>query len=522
MNKDKMLKISRDLINSFIEKNDVTLGIEHYFMFSITKFLLTKEQIIKKNNSNKKIEFDVTSEYLSTILTQYHEISKSLYYRVDGVRTFDEVDDSVSLTNLNEEMSNDPKLIRLIKESVWCIDKIRDSLAHGKYDFNIQEHKIIIDNEYDTFDETGHIIHHSFKCEVPPEILTLLGKSYKNTYNKYEDKTLTLEYQKRHTGINDILKNKYSLTSNNNETINTIKKPSKKPLSVMSEEIYVHNAAAVKVAETIKTLGLKGEENDILTSILYNHLLLLLSDETREYNYDELLLLNQNYSFLESKDSSNKEEDITNTKGPIKKSIKKFHKQYKKLNEYEKVRRCKELFKSMYSSLKEQIGIRNKSVIKRIRNSIMHGNIEIDTTTGVIKLFDRTDNTTDTQVNQFECETDNYGLLELIDELENKRTYTLQMFMMEIDKLLTSFNWDSSSINEKLTDIFLCLKTIDHNINLNTSMNDIMTKLNENDKLNDLKEQREQLLNVIRNIKDKKEQEDVKVVEQNEDVKMSM
>lgn len=522
MNKDKMLKISRDLINSFIEKNDVTLGIEHYFMFSITKFLLTKEQIIKKNNSNKKIEFDVTSKYLSTILTQYHEISKSLYYRVDGVRTFDEVDDSVSLTNLNEEMSSVPKLIRLIKESVWCIDKIRDSLAHGKYDFNIQEHKIIIDNEYDTFDETGHIIHHSFKCEVPPEILTLLGKSYKNTYNKYEDKTLTLEYQKRHTGINDILKNKYSLTSNNNETINTIKKPSKKPLSVMSEEIYVHNAAAVKVAETIKTLGLKGEENDILTSILYNHLLLLLSDETREYNYDELLLLNQNYSFLESKDSSNKEEDITNTKGPIKKSIKKFHKQYKKLNEYEKVRRCKELFKSMYSSLKEQIGIRNKSVIKRIRNSIMHGNIEIDTTTGVIKLFDRTDNTTDTQVNQFECETDNYGLLELIDELENKRTYTLQMFMMEIDKLLTSFNWDSSSINEKLTDIFLCLKTIDHNINLNTSMNDIMTKLNENDKLNDLKEQREQLLNVIRNIKDKKEQEDVKVVEQNEDVKMSM
>lgn len=508
MNKDKMLKISRDLINSFVEKNDVTLGIEHYFMFSITKFLLTKEQIIKKNNSNKKIEFDLTSEYLSTILTQYREISKSLYYRVDGVRTFDEVDDSVSLINLNEEMSNDPKLIRLIKESIWCIDKIRDSLAHGKYDFNIQEHKIIINNEYDTFDQNGNIIHHAFKCEVPPEILAMLGKSYKKSFDKYEDKTLALEYQKRHNGINNILKSKYSLTSKENNSTNTIKKQHRKALSVMSEEIYVHNAAITKIAETIKTLGLKGEEDDIFTSLLYNHLLLLLSDETREYNYDELLLLNQNYTFLESKDSSNKEEDITNTKGPIKRAIKKFHKQYKKLNEYEKTKRCKELFKSMYSSLKEQIGIRNKSVIKRIRNSIMHGNIEIDTANGTIKLFDRTDNTTDLQVNQFECETNNYGLLELIDELENKRTYTLQMFMMEIDKLLTSFNWDSSSINDKLTDIFLCLKTVDHNINLNTSMNNIMTKLNENDKLNDLKEQREQLLNVIRNIKDKKEQEE--------------
>ena len=296
MNKDKMLKISRDLINSFIEKNDVTLGIEHYFMFSITKFLLTKEQIIKKNNSNKKIEFDVTSEYLSTILTQYHEISKSLYYRVDGVRTFDEVDDSVSLINLNEEMSNDPKLIRLIKESVWCIDKIRDSLAHGKYDFNIQEHKIIINNEYDTFDQNGKIIHHTFKCEIPPEILTILGKTYRNTYNKYEDKDLTLEYQKRHSGINNILKNKYSLTPKENNSINTIKKPPRKSLSVISEEIYIHNAGVTKVAETVKALGLKGEKNDIFTSLLYNHLLLLLSDETREYNYDELLLLNQNYT----------------------------------------------------------------------------------------------------------------------------------------------------------------------------------------------------------------------------------
>ena len=233
-----------------------------------------------------------------------------------------------------------------------------------------------------------------------------------------------------------------------------------------------------------------------------------MSDETREYNYDELLLLNQNYTFLESKDSSNKEEDITNTKGPIKRAIKKFHKQYKKLNEFEKSKRCKELFKSMYLSLKEQFGIRNKNVIKRIRNSIMHGNIEIDTANGVIKLFDRTDNTADSKVNQFECITDNYGLLSLIDELENKKTYTLQMFIIEIDKLLTSFGLDNNYIREKITEILLCLKTIDHNINLNTSMDDIMTKLNENDKLDDLKEQREQLLNVIRNIKDKKEQEE--------------
>ena len=37
-----MLKLSRELIDAFLNKSDITLGVEHYFMFTITKFLLTK------------------------------------------------------------------------------------------------------------------------------------------------------------------------------------------------------------------------------------------------------------------------------------------------------------------------------------------------------------------------------------------------------------------------------------------------------------------------------------------------
>ena len=58
-------------------------------------------------------------------------------------------------------------------------------------------------------------------------------------------------------------------------------------------------------------------------------------------------------------------------------------------------------------------------------------------------------------------------------------------------------------IYEKINEIFLCLKAIDNNINLNTSMDDVMNKI----LLADLKDKREQLVNVLRNIKDKKEEE---------------
>ena len=47
------------------------------------------------------------------------------------------------------------------------------------------------------------------------------------------------------------------------------------------------------------------------------------------------------------------------------------------------------------------------------------------------------------------------------------------------------------------------MKVIDNNINLDTSMGDIMDKI----LLADLKDKREQLVNVLRNIKDKKEEE---------------
>ena len=90
-----------------------------------------------------------------------------------------------------------------------------------------------------------------------------------------------------------------------------------------------------------------------------------------------------------------------------------------------------------------------------------------------------------------------------IDELENKRKYTLRSFLIYIEKFLTLCNDNEKDKNDKLNEIFYCLKVIDNNINLNTSMSDIMDKI----LLADLKDKREQLVNVLRNIKDKKEEE---------------
>ena len=147
-------------------------------------------------------------------------------------------------------------------------------------------------------------------------------------------------------------------------------------------------------------------------------------------------------------------------------------------------------------SIEKEVKNANDSELQLIYKKII-------STTGIIRLFDRNDNTNDSSINQFECITDNYGLVALIDELENRSKYTFQMFIIEIDKLLTSFGLDYNYIYEKINEIFLCLKAIDNNINLNTSMDDVMNKI----LLADLKDKREQLVNVLRNIKDKKEEE---------------
>lgn len=519
MNKEYMLKISRELIEAFTENKELNLQMEHYFMFSITKFLLAKEEIIKKDCNSKKIEFDILNENLPSILTQYHYISSKMTYEVDGKRTLEEAENAVVLKNTKSSDDKNDKFEKMIKESVWCIDKIRDSLAHGKYEFDIRNHLIVIDNEYDTFDETGKVSHHIFRCSIPPELLSMLGNNIKENENdrlrsfkRYENKTLSTELEKDFYNQSKIISTKYKPALNKieykngfGEVIKSEEHNRKNNLAKAEEKKAINNMVVKAMSETMNTLKLNGDTDNVLTAILYNHLLLLLSDEQRDYEYDKLLLLGVDYSFASKKDDINKTDDITNTIGPIKRILKSLNKQYNKINEYDKVNRCKNIFKNTYNSLLEQIGIRNKSVIKRIRNSIMHGNIEIND--GKIKLFDRSDNTSEDTSNQFKCITNNNGLLELISELEETRKYTLSSFSSQIYKLLLSFKVGEDFINKTLLNIHKCLKDIDNNINLDTEMESIFNKM----ELDDLKQKRELLVNALRNIKKMREEESPKL-----------
>ncbi|UKI57721.1 MAG: hypothetical protein L6V81_10535 [Clostridium sp.] len=99
-------------------------------MFTITKFFyLLRNKLLKKDTNGKTLEFDINNKYLTTILTQYHELQKRMYYTVDGIHTLDEVEDSVRLTSLNDEIKNDKSFVRMIKGAVWTIDKLRDSFC---------------------------------------------------------------------------------------------------------------------------------------------------------------------------------------------------------------------------------------------------------------------------------------------------------------------------------------------------------------------------------------------------------
>ena len=51
------LDLARTITESFFNEDNPHLGIDAFYMFSVSKFILLKERIIKKDSINKKSYF---------------------------------------------------------------------------------------------------------------------------------------------------------------------------------------------------------------------------------------------------------------------------------------------------------------------------------------------------------------------------------------------------------------------------------------------------------------------------------
>jgi len=114
---------ARRFVERVLSKDKNIINKEHYYMFLVSKFLLLKEFIIKKDSKNNILYFDYkkNKRYVPTIK-----------YIVDYVKEHGEIlQNSTNVVIKNNSSKED------LNSYIWIFNKIRDSFAHGMYSFDL-------------------------------------------------------------------------------------------------------------------------------------------------------------------------------------------------------------------------------------------------------------------------------------------------------------------------------------------------------------------------------------------------
>lgn len=526
MNREELLKISRELTESFINNKNGSLRVEHYFMLSMAKFIMSKERMIKTDSKNKTLYFNDTNENNFIVASFYEEIKDSYTFTMDGSVVPDEIFDSVIL-----EHNSNPS----IKKKIFIIGKIRDSLAHGKYDFDTKNNRIVIRNKYRVGNNEF-----SFECSVKPETLDRFSENsnnetfnttldnldnekgytykldnqmdeYLNDYSKICPQNSREDYLKRIYSELEILSSKFEavkeycnedeMTVYNNlyrTALTTLNELATKTKTIDTKRVRVKtktlsNKASTheedslldKIVDSLLTIAAfidkKIERSVVNTALVYNHLCLLLSENQNiEFRY----LRNPSLQvFFKKKDENGKENDVTGALGILKREIKIFNRKYQKISNYpetsSKLGAMKKTYLDLYNGIMIAFEIRNKSIYSRIRNGVMHSSIEMSKDRVVIK--DSAEHNMDDPT--FCCKVSNEELLEYtrsIEEGNNKENYTLGTFISELYITLSSYDIDLNQFRNFFQNLTDCLKYIDSNIRLDINAEELKDKIEGN------------------------------------------
>ncbi len=181
------LNLARMITEKFLAEDNPHLGQDAFYMFSVSKFILLKERIIKKDSVNNILYFDNNkfNAYIPIILDYYKQILKSGSY---------------TRNDTTIELSDKRNKPHKFEDAIWCFNKVRDSLAHGKYSFDFNRKCIIIDN-------VAEDNSYSLKCEIPIDLLnsfTFFVEENITKVDKEELKQLYKVYIKKMTASFDV------------------------------------------------------------------------------------------------------------------------------------------------------------------------------------------------------------------------------------------------------------------------------------------------------------------------------
>lgn len=170
MEKVELIATSRNFAKKVIKDKLYDVEPNDYYTLLISRFILLKEKLIKKDINNKTLYFDVTEsiEYVPAIrfIAGYVKRKATKY-----------IENDLSIKIQNKFGSN------IGEEEIWIINKLRDSFVHGKYD--IDEYMNIININNDHSDDLHNA--YALECKVPIEVLEVLQYIAENPKEEYDD-----------------------------------------------------------------------------------------------------------------------------------------------------------------------------------------------------------------------------------------------------------------------------------------------------------------------------------------------
>lgn len=174
----ELIKLSRELVENLLDGNKKKLGKEYYLMFTISKFILLKESILKKDSANKILYFNNVkyAKYIPAILSFADEIKKNGDYKIDNT--------SIMLKENNIDSQK-------LTESLWIFNKVRDSLSHGQYTIDLENDSLLINNDHSNCENNSY----KLICSIPIELLNSISFYIEKVDEKPDAKELSKAYR---------------------------------------------------------------------------------------------------------------------------------------------------------------------------------------------------------------------------------------------------------------------------------------------------------------------------------------
>lgn len=180
---ESLIKLSGNLVNHLLSGKREKLDKEYFYMFSLSKFILLKESILKKGKSIVSdtevttfyFDNDKNQKYIPVILELFDYIKKNGNYKIKS-------GERISLTKSSPEQNK-------LANALWVFNKLRDSIAHGKYVFDFKNECIVIDN-YDPNNAYG------LKCSIPLSLLNKVSFFIEEVKTTVDQKEMIIKYYK--------------------------------------------------------------------------------------------------------------------------------------------------------------------------------------------------------------------------------------------------------------------------------------------------------------------------------------